>query len=101
MVTVEPAPGVSTLPESSYARLRIVADTSFEPGPPGVQLYVHDEVPDAWCQVTPLSVEASTFVTTPPPESVAVPEIVIALPLCTVEPLSGDVTVDVGAAVWS
>src|SRR5438046_1621962 len=37
-VTVTPAPGVSRLPVSSYARLRIVADTSVEPGPEGVQL---------------------------------------------------------------
>src|SRR6266550_2512223 len=37
-VTVMAAPGDSTFPLSSYARLRIVAEMSADPGPEGVQL---------------------------------------------------------------
>src|ERR1041384_939834 len=96
-VTVEPAPGVSTLPLSSYARLRRLALTLAEPGPDGVQLRLHEAVPDAWRHVVPPSVDTSTLVTTPPPASVAVPVIVIGVPPCTAAPLAGKVMLDVGA----
>src|SRR6266851_2091316 len=95
-VTATPAPGVSMLPLSSVARLRIVT----LPVGPGVQLYVQEAVPLALCQVVPLSVETSMPATTPPPESEAVPVTVTPVPLVCVEPAPGDVIADVGG-VWS
>jgi hypothetical protein len=95
-VTATPAPGVSMLPLSSAARLMILK----LPVGPGVQLYDHDDVPVAGCQVAPLSVETSTPATTPPPASDAVPVTCTAVPLVCVDPPLGELTVDVGG-VWS
>ena len=47
--------------------------------------------------MTPLSVETSTPATTPPPASVAVPEIVILPPSPRLAPFVGVVIVEVGA----
>jgi hypothetical protein len=54
-------------------------------------------VPVAGCQVVPPSVETSTPATTPPPESVAVPEIVTGVPSAKLAPGAGLVIVDAGA----
>ena len=51
------------------------------------------------CQVCPPSVETSTPATTPPPESVAEPVIVTALPSAIVLPDVGLEIVDVGGVV--
>src|SRR4051812_4712021 len=67
--TATPAPGVSRLPVSSYARLLIVT----LPFPAAVQLYVQLDPPVAAFHVVPPSVETSTPATTPPPVSLAVP----------------------------
>src|SRR5581483_10215565 len=53
----------------------------------------------AGCQVVPLSVETSTPATTPPPLSVALPEIVVAVPSGIVAPGAGEAIVEVGAVV--
>src|SRR6266542_6233857 len=55
-LTVTPAEGVSTLPESSLARDLIVT----LPSAAGVQEYVHEPVPVARCQEIPPSTETST-----------------------------------------
>src|SRR3981081_275096 len=68
--------GLSRLPLSSTARLRIVV----APETPGVHEYVQLAAPVALCQVVPPSVETSTPATTPP-VSLAVPETVTAVPL--------------------
>src|SRR5664280_711176 len=87
-----PVPAVSRFPESSNARLLIVAG----PCAPGVQEYVQLVVPVAGFQVVPRSTETSTPAMLPPPESTAVPVIAIALPLDTVAPLAGKVIWGVG-----
>src|SRR5262245_63219952 len=85
-VTLTPAPGVSTLPLSSVARLfRLTAPA---------MLAVHEKVqvprPAAGCQVVPPSVETSTPPTRPP-VSDAVPLIVTTV-FCGIEaPGAGDV----------
>src|SRR5689334_19709965 len=86
--------GVPTFPLSSVARAWIVA----VPAAPGVQVYVQLPRPDAGCQVVPPSVDTSTPPTTPP-TSLAVPEMPMALPACTVPPPAGEVITTVGAVV--
>src|SRR5712691_11774306 len=82
MVTCVPADGVSRLPLSSTARLRIVVS----PCGPGVHTYVQLNIPIpvmttlARCQVEPESTETSTPVTTPA-ASVAEPVMVTGVPL--------------------
>src|SRR5579864_2151725 len=51
------------------------------------------------CQVAPPSVEISTPATTPPPASVAAPEMVMAAPSAKFEPGAGEVIVEVGGVV--
>src|SRR5213080_4923441 len=70
-VRVMPAPGASTLPVSSNARLF----TLTVPDPVAVHVNVHDAEPVAALHVVPPSVEISTPDTIPPPASVAVPAI--------------------------
>ena len=93
--TVLAALGVPMLPESSTARALIVV----EGAPWAIHEYVHEEVPVAVCQVAPPSVETSTAATTPPPASVAVPEIVVELPSASPAPSDGEVTVALGSVV--
>src|SRR5690242_2643511 len=92
-VTDLPAEGVSRLPVSSTALLRMVA----VPTVAGVHEYVHAVRPLAGRQVTPPSTDTSTPATAPPPKSLAVPEITTAFPARTVAPAAGDVIVDTGA----
>src|SRR4051794_5723485 len=73
-----PADGVSRLPLSSTARVRIVVDGF----PCGIHEYVQLVVPDAGCHVAPPSVETSTPATTPP-VSLAVPEMITGVPSVT------------------
>src|SRR5689334_22089232 len=73
--TVVPADGISRLPLSSTARLRMLTLPDFV----GRKVYDHDERPRAGCHGPP-SRETSTPATTPPPESVAVPAIVTGVP---------------------
>src|SRR5882672_10661199 len=94
MLTVTPMPGDSTLPLSSMARVRIVAD----PTAPGCQSYAHvvGVGMSAGCQLVP-SNETSTPGTAPPPCSVAWPLIVTRVPLGTEAPDAGDTIVELGA----
>src|SRR3954469_1122501 len=80
---------------SSVARALRVA----LPAVPGDQVYDHVPRPLAGCQVEPPSVDTSTPPTTPPPESVAVPETVRVEPDWTVAPADGEEMVVVGFAV--
>ena len=65
----------------------------------GVQLYVHDSLPTAGCQVWPLSSEISTPPTTPPPRSAAVPVIETGEPTERTAPDAGNVIAEDGAIV--
>ena len=94
-VTLTPGDGAPMFALSSVARARSVA----VPALLGVQVYVHELVPVARCQVAPLSVETSTPATTPPPVSVAVPDTVTALPTLVLEPFAGAVMLAVGGVV--
>src|SRR5208283_3221207 len=94
-VTALPAEGVSIFPLSSVARESMVA----EPSTVGVQVYDQEARPGAGCQVFPPSAETSTPATTPPPESVAVPEITTGVPPLTMAPEAGEVILEVGAMV--
>src|SRR5260370_4932384 len=86
MVTVMPAEGVSRLPLSSTARLRMFTD----PTAPVVHEYVQLLVPlVAGCHVTPAFVDTSMPATTPPPASVAVPLIVTWVPGRKLAPFDG------------
>jgi hypothetical protein len=76
---------------SSVARTLIVT----APSPVTVPAYDQFAVPEAGCQVRPLSSETSTPATTPP-LSAAVPETVTFAPLAAEAPAAGDVTVAVG-----
>src|SRR5262249_5921308 len=87
--------GFCWFPLLSTARLLIVAC----PVVVGVQLKVHEVVPEAAVKVAPPSTDTSTLATVPPPESLAVPEMVTAVPVVTVAPFAGDVIVEVGAVV--
>src|SRR5829696_634580 len=91
-VTVRPAPGVSMLPLSSVARVRIVVDGE----PWATHEYDQAVVPVAGCQVAPPSVEISMPPTTPP-MSEAVPLMVTLVPSATV--VGALVMVDVGLVV--
>src|SRR5947209_3364873 len=91
MVTVTPGAGCSRLPLSSTARLMIL----FVPASVGVQAKVQFCRPVACCHVLPLSTDTSTPAT-PPPESAAVPVMVMAVPIGILWPLIGNVTVEVG-----
>ncbi len=82
------------MPLSSTARVLIVLVGL----PCAIQLYVQLVVPVAGCQVKPPSVDTSTPATVPP-ESVAAPVIVTAVPSGTLPPGAGEVIVDVGATV--
>src|SRR5664279_514618 len=93
-VTVVPVEGVSRLPLSSTARVLIVLDGL----PCAIQLYVQLVVPVAGCQVAPPLVDTSTPATVPP-ESLAAPLIVTAVPSGTLPPGAGEVILDVGATV--
>jgi len=93
--TVICAGGSWTFPLVSTARLLIVAD----PGVEGVQLKLHEAVPVAELYVAPPSTETSTRATVPPPVSLAVPVMLIVVPVDTVAPGAGDVTVEVGAVL--
>src|ERR1700750_1575214 len=66
-VTVTPAEGASILPRSSNPRRLLVT----VPTPAPVPLNVHDVVPVAEPQVTPLSIDTSTPTRMPPPFSAA------------------------------
>jgi hypothetical protein len=88
-----PAEGVSRLALSSTARLRIVV----VPAVIGVQVKLQVSRPSAGCHVDPLSVETSTPPTTPPPLSLAVPEIVVGKPHVNVTPDEGEDMIEVGA----
>ncbi len=90
-VTLMPGEGVSVFRLSSVARLLIVT----EPVAPGVQLYVQVVVPLAGCHVFPPSTDTSMPATIPPP-SLAVPDIVTALPDCTVAPEVGELMEEIG-----
>src|SRR6266700_908121 len=90
--TLIPVEGNSRFPLSSTARLRMVND----PFCPGCQEYVQFSRPLAGCHVVPPSTETSTPPTTPPPISVAVPEMLTVLD-CIVEPPLGEVIVELGA----
>src|SRR5262249_29964746 len=81
-VTVTPAEGVSILPLSSTALLRML----MLPDLVGSQLKLHDERPPAGCHGPP-SIETSTPASTPPPASAAVPARVLGVP--TISPLGG------------
>src|SRR6185503_10117280 len=94
MVIDTPADGVSMLPLSSNERLLIET----LPLPLTVQLNDQAVVPAAGVHVAPPSVETSTPVTSPPPESAAVPLMVIGVPATIDEPLAGAVIVDPGGA---
>ncbi len=94
-VTLTPDEAAPMFALSSVARARSVV----VPEVVGVQVYVHDAVPAARCQVAPLSVETSTPATTPPPVSVAVPETVTGAPTAAVEPFAGAVMLAVGGVV--
>src|SRR5688572_22204790 len=72
-VTERVGPLTSRLQLSSIARARIVRGPSGD-GSETTQL--HDDVPVARFHVTPLSTDASTQATWPPPASVTVPVIV-------------------------
>jgi len=63
-----------------------------------VQVKDQDVVPAAGSQEAPPSVDTSTPETRPPPESAAVPAIVIDEPAATDAPLAGEVIVEVGGA---
>src|SRR4051794_28316508 len=91
--TPTPADGVSRLPLSSTARVRIVVAGL----PCAFHVYVQLDVPLAGCHVAPPSVETSTPATTPPPVSVAVPEIVVGVPSAMTAPAEGEEIEDVGA----
>src|SRR5689334_8947928 len=93
--TVLGALAAPMLPESSTARTLIVV----EGAPWTVHTYDQDDVPVAVCQVAPPSVETSTAATTPPPASVAVPEIVVELPSVRPAPSDGEEMVAVGGVV--
>src|SRR5919106_1858821 len=92
-VIVMPAPGVSSLPLSSAARVRMFR----VPDEPAENVYVHVPRPLAGCHVVPPSVETSTPPTTPPPVSLAVPVTVTWLPGATVLFAAGAVIAEVGA----
>src|SRR6185295_3619792 len=62
------------------------------------QVKLQIEVPSAVRHVAPLSTETSTAATTPP-TSLAVPVIVIGLPLWTCAPIAGDVMTEFGATM--
>src|SRR2546427_2569637 len=93
-LTLVPALGVSRFPLSSVARLLITA------GPPvdGVQWYVQFPCPVARCHDAPPSTETSTAATMPL-ASDAVPLITTSAPTMSVDPLTGETIVDVGAVV--
>src|SRR3954447_17668871 len=93
-VTVIEDVGISRLPLSSTARLKIV-NVAFGGA---VKVYVQEERPVAGCHVSLLSVEISTPPTTPP-TSDAVPATLMVAPLENVAPLAGEVIVEVGATV--
>src|SRR6267378_2739366 len=70
--------GAERFPLSSTARLISVTAPSVE----GLTLYVQFSLPAAGCHVAPPSMETSTPPTTPPPWSVAVPDMVVGTPAC-------------------
>src|SRR6187200_218729 len=80
---------------SSTARALIVAVGA----PWAFQLYDHELVPVAGCQLAPSSVETSTPATVPPPASVEDPEIVTSEPSAIALPAAGLAIVVVGAVV--
>src|ERR687895_493150 len=90
---VMPSPGDSMLPLSSKARLLI--ETA--PDPATVQGNDQEVVPVARYHDVPPSGDTSTPPITPPPDSVAVPLIVICVPAVYVCPLDGEVMMVVGA----
>src|SRR5450755_3494918 len=84
--------GFSRLAESSTARLiRAAVPTAW-----AVQEYVQFSRPIAGCQVWPPSTDTSTPATTPPPESVAVPEMTTGEPVLTFAPATSEVIVETG-----
>src|SRR3989442_1544018 len=91
-LTVIPAPGVSRLPLSSIARLLITFDAALD----GIQWYVQLAPPVVRCHVVPPSTETSTPATMPS-VSDAVPLITTSVWPRTVDPLTGEPIVDVGA----
>src|SRR3954470_10683939 len=94
-VTVTPVEALPRLALSSVARARSVA----VPVAWGVHVNVQELVPEAGCHVWPLSAETSTPPTTPPPESLAVPETVTGVPTVALLPDVGEVIVAPGAVV--
>ena len=94
-VTAGDDPAGSTFPELSVARARMVT----LPVSAGIQAKDQLVFPCAVCQVAPLSVETSTRATIPPPESVAVPEMVWDFWLASTAPFSGKVIWLTGATV--
>src|SRR6185503_6926645 len=95
IVIVTPPDGVSMLPLSSYERLLMFAD----PVPLTTQLNDQFDVPVARVQVTPPLVDTSTPDSRPPPDSAAVPVMVIGVPAVNEAPLAGAVIVEVGGAM--
>src|SRR5881275_1113612 len=93
--TAVPGPGVSMLPLSSVARVRIVVVGA----PWAIQVYDQALVPVAGCHVSPPSVETSTPATTPPPVSAAVPVTVTDWVGSSCVDGVGDVIVEVGGVV--
>ncbi|HEX5084442.1 MAG TPA: hypothetical protein VFY40_20550, partial [Blastocatellia bacterium] len=93
-VTAICAGGSCTFPLVSTARLLIVAD----PGVAGVQLKLHEVVPEAALKVAPPSTETSTRATDPP-VSLAVPVMVVVALVTTVAPGAGEVIAEVGAVL--
>src|SRR5438105_6368798 len=99
--TVIAGEGLPRLPLSSTARALMVVL--------GLPCAAHgyDQLTDApagelsvaGCQLAPLSVETSTPATTPPPLSVAVPEMLAWLPSCSASPCPGEAIVVLGASV--
>ena len=75
IVTVMPAVGCSRFTLSSTARLMIV----FVAATAGVQAKVQFSRPAACCHVLPPSTDTSMPATTPPPESAAVPLMVMGV----------------------
>ena len=92
-VTLVLPAGVSRLPLSSTARLRITALL-----PEAVQEYVQIPCPVAGCQFVPPSVETSTPPMTPF-VSLAAPLIVTTAPVVTVDPVVGKVMVETGGII--
>ena len=94
-LTVTPVDGGPRLTVSSTARLMIVTG----PVAPGVQAKVQLLVPTAGFHVCPPSVETSTPTTNAPAAALAVPVIVIGVPLGNEAPDGGQVMTETGGVL--